>query len=162
MVGAEHSHTRAEFRTPERNHVLPDVSRHDLAVLRGSIIENPLNEVVSILVAGNVDQGDSSAIPASFADTIQVSTKEVCPSNLETLFDHFGRKLIGAVLGCISDDMVDGAASVGGSTMLANVLDAPVAELAVGHNVNVGQNLFNTGPLLAMSATWPARISMTS
>lgn len=31
--------------------------------------------------------------------------------------------------------------------MLADVLDAPVTELSVGHDVNVGEDLFDAGSL---------------
>lgn len=153
MVGAKHPHTGAKFRTPERNHVLPDVSCHYLAVLRGSVVENPLNEIVAILIAGDIDQGNASAVSASFTNAVQVATKKIRPSDFETLLDHFGCKLVGAVLGRISNNMVHSAASVGGSTVFTNMLDAPVAELAVGHNINIGQNFFDTWSLSPLSAT---------
>jgi hypothetical protein len=43
--------------------------------------------------------------------------------------------------------MVDGTAAILRSTMLADVLDAPVAKLAMGDNVNVGKDLLNAGAL---------------
>lgn len=43
--------------------------------------------------------------------------------------------------------MVDGAAAVSRGAMLADVLNAPVAELAMGDNVNVGEDLLNAGAL---------------
>lgn len=44
--------------------------------------------------------------------------------------------------------MVDGTAAVGRRAMLADMLDAPVAELAMGDNVDVGKDLFNARTLV--------------
>lgn len=43
--------------------------------------------------------------------------------------------------------MVDGTAAVLRSAVLTDVLDAPVAKLAMGDNVNVGKDLLNAGTL---------------
>jgi hypothetical protein len=47
--------------------------------------------------------------------------------------------------------VVNGSAAVGRSTVLADVLNAPVAELAVGDDVDVLKNLLNAGALLSVS-----------
>ena len=77
MVGAKHTDARSEFGTPERHHVLPDVGSHHLTMLRRRIIENPLNKIVAILVAGNIDQRNPGAIATSLADTVEIATQKV-------------------------------------------------------------------------------------
>ena len=44
--------------------------------------------------------------------------------------------------------MVNSPAAVRGRTVFTDVLDAPVTELAMGHNINVGKNLLNARTLL--------------
>ncbi|KAK1251144.1 hypothetical protein MKX07_005699 [Trichoderma sp. CBMAI-0711] len=78
---------------------------------------------------------------------MRISTQELGTTNLETLLHNLGGKLVGAILCSVSNDMVDGPAAVRGSTVFADVLDAPVSELAMGHNVDIGENLFNAGTL---------------
>lgn len=127
--------------------MLTDMCCNHLAVLRGGIVENPLNKVIAVLVACNVNQGDPSSVPPAFADSIQVSAKKVCAANLQTLLDNLGCKLIGAILGGITNDVIDGTASIRWGSVLANVLNAPVAKLAMGNNINVGKNLFDARTL---------------
>lgn len=43
--------------------------------------------------------------------------------------------------------MINGTAAVRRGTMLTDMLDAPVAKLTMGHNVDVGENLLNAGSL---------------
>lgn len=147
MVGAEHSDTGSKLRASERHHVLSDVSSDSLSMLRSSVVEDPLNQVVAILVAGNVNERDSSSISPTFADTIQIPAQEITTPDLETLLHHFGSKLIGAVLGSISNHMVNGPAAVRRAAVLTDVLDAPIAELPMSDNVDVGEDLLNAGAL---------------
>ena len=147
MVRAEHADARAKLGAAERDHVLANVRRHHLAVNLIRVRQDVLDEVVSVLVAGNVDQGDARAVNSALADAVEVAAKKLRTSNLETLLNDLGGELIHAVLGSKADDMVDGAAAVSRGAMLANVLNAPVAELAVGDNVNVGEDLLNAGAL---------------
>lgn len=128
--------------------MLPDVSGDHLAVLRSCVVQDPLDEVVAVLVAGNIDEWDTSTILATFADSIEVATQEISASNLEALFNHLGRELIRTVLGCVANDMVDGSAAVRRATMLADVLDAPVSKLAMGDDVYVGKNFLDAWALL--------------
>jgi uncharacterized protein YunC (DUF1805 family) len=46
--------------------------------------------------------------------------------------------LIHAVFGAVTKNVVDGAAAISGSTVFADMLNAPVAELAVGNDINAG------------------------
>lgn len=127
--------------------MLPDMGSHHLAMRRSRIVKNPLDQIVAILVAGNINQRDSSAVPAALTDTIEVTTKKLSASNLEAFLNDFGSELVGAVLCCVPDDVVNGSASVGRGTMLANVLDAPVSELTMGYYVDVGEDFFNARAL---------------
>jgi len=127
--------------------VLADVSSHNLAMLRAGVGKDPLNEVVAVLVAGNVNQGDARAVHATLTHTIEVATQKLRTPNLETLLDNLGSKLVHAVLSGVADDVVDSTAAISRGTVLANVLNAPVAKLAVGHDVDVGEDLLNAGAL---------------
>jgi hypothetical protein len=147
MVGAEHSDAGSKLGASERHHVLSDVGSDSLSVLRSSVVENPLDQVVAILIAGNVNEWDSSSISSTLTNTIQVSAQEITAPNLETLLHHFGSELIGAVLGSISNYMVDGPATVRRPTMLTDMLDTPIAELPVSDDVDVGEHFLDAGAL---------------
>ena len=148
VVGAQHPDTRSKLGAPERDHVLSYVGSNHLTVLRRSVVKNPLNKVVAVLVAGNINQRNAGAVAASLANSIKISTQELGTTNLETLLHNLGGKLVGAILRSVSNDVVDGPAAVRGSAVFADVLDAPVSELAMGHNVDVGENFFNAGTLV--------------
>lgn len=127
--------------------MLADVRGNRLAKLRSRVVEDPLNQVVAVLVAGNVNERDTSPVRTALADAVEVPAQKLGASNLEALLNNLGGKLISAVLGSVANDVVHGAALVRRSPMLANVLDAPVAKLPMGHNVNVGKDLFDAGAL---------------
>lgn len=86
---------------------------------------------------------------APLANAIKVSAEKLSVPNLEALLHYFGGKLIGAIFCCVSNYVVDGSAAVRGGSMFAYMLDAPVSKLAVSHNVNIGEDLFDTGTLLS-------------
>lgn len=146
-VGAEHADAGAELGSTKRNYVLADMSGNDFAMLHAGVGEDVLNQVVAVLVAGNVNQGDTGAVDSTLAHTVEVATEKVATANLEALLDNFGGVLISAILGSVTDDVVNSTRSIGRGTMLANVLDAPVAELAMSDDVNIGKDLLNAGAL---------------
>ena len=127
--------------------MLTDVGGHNIALLRVGVGKDVLDQVVSVLVAGDVNQRDSGTIDPALAHAVEVPGQEIDATDLETLFHNLGGVLIHAVLGCESDDMINRTASVLWSTMFAYVLDAPVTKLAMGDDVDAGQYLFDTGPL---------------
>lgn len=88
MVGAEHSDSGTKFGSSKGDHVLPDVGSNDFAMLRRGIVQDPLDEVVSVLIARDVNQGDASTITTSFADSVEVAAKEFSTANLEALLNH--------------------------------------------------------------------------
>jgi hypothetical protein len=123
------------------------VGRDHFTMLRSGIVENPLHQVVAVLVASNVDQGNSSSVTPSFTDTVEIPSQEVAPAYLQALLHDLRGKLIGAVLGSVADDMVNSSATVRRSPVFTYVLDAPIAELAMCDNVNVRKNLFDARTL---------------
>ena len=147
MVRAEHADARAKLGAAERDHVLANVRRHHLAVNLIRVRQDVLDEVVSVLVAGNVDQGDARAVNSALADAVEVAAKKLRTSNLETLLNDLGGELIHAVLGSKADDMVDGAAAVSRGAMLANVLNAPVAELAMSNDIDTSEDFVDARTL---------------
>ena len=147
MVGAEHADTGAELGAAERDHVLPNVRCDNVAVLRSRVGENVLNEIIAVLVTGDVDERNARSVDSALADTVKVATKKLRATNLQALLNNLGGKLVHAILGSIADDMIDSAAPVRRGAMLADMLDAPVAKLAMSHNVDVGQDFFDAGTL---------------
>ena len=146
-VGAEHANSRSKLGATERDHVFSDVLSNNLTVLRVGVRENVLDEVVAVLITGDVDQWNARTIETTLTDTIEVASEEVNTTNLEALLDDLGSELIHAVLGSIANDMINGSATISGGTMLANVLNAPVAKLSMSNNVNALQDLFNARAL---------------
>lgn len=147
VVGAQHPDARSKLGAPKRDHVFSYVGSNHLTMLRRSVVKNPLNKVISVLVAGNVNQRNAGAVAASLANSIKISTQELGTTNLETLLHNLGGKLVGAILGGVPDDVVDGPTAVRGGAVFANVLNAPVAKLAMGHNVDIGEDFFDAGTL---------------
>jgi len=118
--------------------------------------ENPLDEVVAILIASNVNERDAGPIDTAFGNSIQVATEKFVSSNLQALLNHLGSELIRAVLSSIANDVINCSAAISRGSMLTDVLDAPVAELAVGNNVDVCQNLFDAGTLFVLVNCLPS------
>lgn len=137
--------------------MLTDMSCDNLAMLGAGVGEDVLNQIIAILVAGNINQRDSRSVHATLADAIEIASKKLGAANLQTLLDYLGCILVHAVLGCKTNDMVDSAAAVGRCTMLANMLNTPVAELPMSNDVDVLENLFNARSLSAYLATIPTR-----
>lgn len=127
--------------------MLANVSGDNLTVLRVGMSEDVLNEVVAILITCNIDKGNTGSIHASLTDAIQVSAQEFGPANFQAFLNNLGSELIHRVLRGISNDMIDGTAPVSRSAVLTDVLDAPITELTMGHNVNVEQDLLDAGTL---------------
>src|SRR5271163_2052316 len=55
-IAAEHGDARAKFRATEGDHMLTNVDSNLLSLVMMSVHQDPLNEVVAILVARYVDQ----------------------------------------------------------------------------------------------------------
>lgn len=88
VIGAKHSNPGSKLRSPERDHVFPDVSSHHLSMLCSGVVENPLDQVVAVLITGNVNERDASPIPTALTDAIEVSAQELTAADLQTLFHN--------------------------------------------------------------------------
>jgi hypothetical protein len=97
-VAAEHSHSRSELGSPERYHVLADVDSNLLTLVVMRVHENPLNEVIAVLVPSDVNQWDARAIWKSSGDDPKIAIQELRTTNLETFLNYLGSELIDAVV----------------------------------------------------------------
>ena len=175
-VTAEHGDARAVLGAPKRDHVLANVAAHKLAVVCGAVGENVLDKVVAELVTSNcilsavlgekatkptltVNQWHAGTVGPALADALQVTIQELAVTNLETFLNHLGSILVGAVLGSEAKNVVDGTASVSGSSVFADVLDAPVSELAMGDDINASKDFVDTGSLVTVSNLYQTRKS---
>lgn len=128
--------------------MLSDVGSNSVAMLGRSIVENPLYEIVAILIARDINQRDTGTVSAAFTNSVQVAAKKFCTTNLETLLNNLGGELVGTVLSGIANHMVNSSAAIGGAAVFTDVLNTPVTKLAMSDNVDVGENFFDTGTLL--------------
>lgn len=150
-VGAEHANSRSELRSTKRDHVLANMTSNMLTVLRVGVSQDILDQVVAVLITGNVDQRNAGSVVAAFADAVEVAAEEVGTTNLEALLNNLRSKLIHTVLGGIADDVINGAAAISWGTMFTDVLDAPVAKLAVSDDVNTAEDFLDARSLQGVS-----------
>lgn len=132
--------------------MLANVGGDDLATLSIGMAEDVLDQVVSELVASDVNERHARAVSASLADAIKVTVEKLGTTNLEALLDNLAGKLVHAVFGSEAEDVIDGMVAVRDSTVLADVLDAPVAELTMGDNIDAGKDLIDAGTLVILKA----------
>lgn len=78
-----------------------------------------------------VDQWHPRSISATSAHMVEVPVQELGATDFQTFLNNLRGKLIHAVIHSMVEDMLNRTALVMGSAMLANVLDAPVAKLAM-------------------------------
>lgn len=64
-IAAEHSNTRSELGTTERDHVLSNMDGDLLTLVMMSVHQNPLNEIIAVLITSNVDQRNAGTIRMS-------------------------------------------------------------------------------------------------
>ena len=131
--------------------MLANMGGDNLSMLRVGVGEDVLNEVVTILVTGDVDKWNTRAIKTALADTIEIAAKKVHAANLETLLNNLGGKLIHAVFRRVADDMVNCSATISWSAMLTDVLNAPITELTMGDDVNTCKYFLNARALVHVS-----------
>ena len=87
----------------------------------------------------------------SFTDPIKVAIKKVWSADFQTLLDDLGRELIHAVLGREAQDMVGGAGAVRDRPVFTDVLDTPIAKLAMGYHIDACKHLVDTWTLGSIS-----------
>jgi hypothetical protein len=94
-----------------------------------------------------IDQGYTGTVCTAFTDTVEISFKEFGAPNLEAFLNYLRGKLIHTILCRIANDMVDSTAAIGGESMLTNMLNAPVAKLAMRNKINASKDFVDTGTL---------------
>jgi hypothetical protein len=127
--------------------MLANMARNDLPVLRIGVSQYVLNKVITILITGDIDEGNSRTVESTLTNAIQITTQKLYTTYFEALFDNLGSELIHAVFRSISNDMINSTAAVSWSAMLADMLDTPVAKLTVSHNIDACKYLFNARTL---------------
>lgn len=147
-VATKHSNTRAVLRATKRNHVFANMHCNNFTMLRTAVSQDILNKVIAKLITGNVDEWHARTIRAAFADPFKVAVKELIAANLEAFLNDFGGVLIHTVFGSKAEDMANSTATISWSTMLADVLDTPVAKLTVRDDINASKNLVDAGTLV--------------
>jgi hypothetical protein len=147
-VAAQHGNTRAILGATKGDHVLANVGSDNLATLHIGVRKDVLDEIVAELVASNVHKWHARTIGTGLADDVEVTVEEVRAANLEALLDNLGGELIHAVLCGITQNVVDSTVTVRKSAVLADVLDAPIAELPVGDDIDASKDLVDTRTLV--------------
>ena len=132
--------------------MLANVDSDLLALVSMGIHQDPLDQVVPVLISSNVDERDAGTIWTSSGDDTQILIQELVAANLQAFLNNLGRELINAVVVRVVEDVVDNAALVWRRTVLAEVLDTPVAELTMRNEINVGDDLFDGRALLLFNA----------
>lgn len=154
-IRAKHADSGAELGATQRHHVLSNMSSDDVTMLRAGVGKDVLDQVVAILVAGDVDERNSRAVGPPLTDSIQVAAEKLWAANLQTLLDDLGGELVRAVLGSIADDVVDSTTAVGWGSVFADMLDTPVPKLSMCNNVNVGQDFLDARSLRSDGLAFP-------
>jgi hypothetical protein len=127
--------------------VLANMDSNLLALMNVSIHQNPLNEIVAVLISSNIDERNARTIRPSSSDDSKIAIQEVQSANLEALLNNLGGKLIDAVVIRVGQDVVNDATLVRGRAVLTEVLDTPVSELAVSDEINVGDYFLDSRAL---------------
>lgn len=94
-----------------------------------------------------INEWHTRSVGAAFANSVQITFQEIGTSDFEAFLDNLGRELICAVFGCVAKNMLGSSTFVGRGSMLANVLYAPIPELAMGDNINTCKNLVDARAL---------------
>ena len=69
--------------------------------------EDPLNQVVAVLVAGNVNKWDAWTVRTSRSDDSKIAIQEIKTANLEALLNDFRSELINAVAVRVGENVVN-------------------------------------------------------
>jgi hypothetical protein len=77
--------------------VLADVDCDLLSLMMVGIHQNPLYQIVAVLVTGNINQRNARTIWVCGSDDAKVALEELNTANLQALFYNLGGKLTDAV-----------------------------------------------------------------
>jgi len=123
--------------------MLADVACNLLTLMMMSVHQNPLDQIVAVLITRDVDEWDARTIWMCSGDDSKIAFKKLDASNLQAFLDNLGGELIYAVTVGIDEDVIDDSALICGGPVFAKMLNAPVSELAMGNEVDVRNNFFD-------------------
>jgi hypothetical protein len=140
----------------------------NITMLGATVGQDVLDKIVSELVTGNctrvsgdnrgrhdptltVNKRHAGTVLTTFADTIQITIQELATANLQTFLDHLRGILVHAVLGGETKNVVSSSATISRSSVFADVLNAPVPELAMSYDIDTSKDLVDTRTLLNIS-----------
>lgn len=93
--------------------MLADVDSDLLTLMVVGVHQDPLNQVITVLVAGDVDEWDSRTIWMCRRNDAEVALQELDATDLQALLDHFRSELVDAVAVCVAKNMVNDSPLVG-------------------------------------------------
>jgi hypothetical protein len=96
-IAAKHSNSRAKLGAAKRDHMLADVNGNLLSLMMVGVHQDPLDEVIAVLVASNVDEWDAWTIGMRSGDDSEITFQEFRSTDLQALLDHLGGELVNAV-----------------------------------------------------------------
>jgi hypothetical protein len=144
---------------------------NDVTVLWIGVGQYVLNEVIAVLVACNfclsvtdfvetnenertINERNAWTVGTSFTNSGEVAFEKVRTSDLEAFLDDLGSKLIHAVLGSVTKDVINSVTTVRWQPMLADMLNAPVAKLSVSNNIDACEDLVDARTLPDLVSVW--------
>jgi hypothetical protein len=98
-----------------------------------------------------INQWHARSVRTPDADASEIPIHELRTSDLEAFFHDLRCKLIHAVINSPVENMLHSTALVMRSTVLTDVLDAPISELPMSEYINLCQHFFNCRSLLIIS-----------
>lgn len=132
--------------------MLADLDGNIFATLGVDVGEDVLDEIVAELITRDVDERHAWTIWSGLANALKVAVEEFLATDLEALLDDLGGELIHAILASKAYDMVNGTSTVNDGAVLANVLNTPVTELAVGDDIDARKDLVDARTLVFLEA----------
>jgi hypothetical protein len=92
--------------------VLANVNGDLLTLMMMRVHQNPLDEVIAILVASNVNEWNARSIWTSGSNDSKIVIQEFKTTNLETLLDDFRSELVDAIAIRVGENMIDDSSLV--------------------------------------------------
>lgn len=83
----------------------------------------------------------------SSCDNREITLHEFGTTNLQTFLNYLGGKLVDAVIVGVGKNVVDDTALIRWRTVLTQMLDAPIAKLAMSDKVNACNDFLDGGAL---------------
>ena len=109
-----------------------------------------------------VNEWNAWTIRAAFTHTLKIAFQEVRSTYLQALLNDLGCELVHAILSGITKNVVDSAATVSGEPMLTDMLDAPVAKLSMGDNVDAMKHFVNARSLVFLETVFEDVLELPS